>query len=339
LKHTANTGQHPAVPIADLGSLFTEFHARYPANQVGLNTCYHSKDLLTWACNLYVGRGPTYCNTPNSCINAGYVMFRLHSLTPPADASLRPAAAAANWTIITKFINGIDTPDPNTYRTLSFTDSSNGKRVDVNFYNVFSGGYKIRIDRTGRYLLCLESRLIVLDTARLSPTNPVGTAADFVFLNVGGHGSTGSANAYYQGTLDTGPGWRKWTFQDLTNDASQATNQGKYLAPEPQYPQSTYLSLNGAETSVAAYYGPPLNPPFVYGNEIVTIDTNTGAITRIAYVNGVAEPGFTANSIDLRQLAYSPDGKYVAYSTNYGNSTSYTSSVFGASYVMVAKVP
>ena len=257
---------HPAVPIADLRSLFDWnqktlpgqagcpsasrcFHQRYPTlEDVSLVQCYSSSDLKTWVCTTYLGYlnhlgakgyplSKTACDTPGACMATNYVVFRLHSLEPPVDPSrqARAHAAKTNWEIVKLVVNGIDTPRPDVFRTIQMRDSSTNTTAALSLKNKYNGGYKVSISPDGRFVYLSGATPVGHPTLNPIPfvqdlTRPIShgnEGATFAVMNnIAGHAAVGNGEMISM-DYETPMGIRKWDLAALTyNDVNPAVNIG-----------------------------------------------------------------------------------------------------------------
>lgn len=364
-KMPAQNNAHPAVPLADLRSLFDWnqrtvpgqsgcpsadqcFVQRYPSlGDVSLVQCYSSANLKTWACTTYVRNLVGVQAT-------SYVVFRLRSLDLPVDTNrqVRANAAKTNWEVLRWFVNGIDTSSPDVFRTIKMYNSDTHAVEARGLQNPYNGGYKVSLDPSGRFLYFSGSR--PPDQPTLNPlpfvydlTRPLNNGSDdasFALINdLSGHSAVGSGTLIsmdYESPL----GIRKWDLAGLIyNDLSLTVNIGVPFTSMPGGIElSDYLALPAIDSTLVAYSGPPEIGNPAYANEIRVITTNpiTGAriITRVAYVNSAIPTGW-GTKIDLRQPMVSPNGDLIAFSTNFGNTSEQPfDDRAGASYVMVVRI-
>ena len=212
------------------------------------------------------------------------------------------------------------------------------------------GGYKLAIDKSGRYVQFFAWEPSHLDSDYVDTYNPsvildlVALAASsqpFSFQQAGGHGDIGTGfevqQTTYNGTCVTC--FKRWDLASLSSDPSPFVNNGTQISSALGYSygrQYTSLYATGGTTAsivLACPVGGCSSTPTVYSDEVINMPTDGSAIagsgiTRLVRVNEVLT---TTGFVDF-QLIQSPDGKLIAYTSNFGDTT-------GKSYVFIVRVP
>ena len=323
-KVDVDTGK--ATLLADLRNLVSSSLPTNPNNfgKLSFNRCSASSDTSIIGCAIVL-------RTPDERYpRVGYVVFQLLS-----QFSSDPSQ---NWIIKAKFINGIDSREVDTFQDFTMR-GSDGVTYTYSAYNPYEGGYKIAIDRSGRFLVLSAgtgglnyNSSIVVDTVKQSANQQAVS-----FLQAGGHGDFGNrvfvgmTTSY--GTCSTC--MKKWDLSTLTSDPNPDQNNGTpitdpfgWLMLGAQY--NSLMAADGVETTLVLACpssGCGANPP-AYIGEIMNLSINgSKVIKRLVRLNNTLST-FGYNYIQTLQ---SLDGKLVAFTSNFGKPD-------GQSHVFIVRV-
>jgi hypothetical protein len=327
-------GQYRAQMIADFSKIFDSSKDTNPKNYgvPSLMRCTASRDTLTFGCSIMIA-------TPAGAYpRIGYIVARLYS-----HATDRPTT---NWQIKAQHINGIDSDDMAGYQTVELPGSDDKAHT----YTLTSpyepglderGGYKFSIDKSGRFALFGSwdpqgeagkyNTNVVLDLEKVANGDQ-----PFSFLQAGGHGDVGygiyvGMNTAY-GTC--GSCMKTWDLATLNSDPVVTENNGTPITSPLGYSYARQYNsafANGDQTAVvlACPLAGCTDNPAAFAGEVFNLDT-TGVdkTTRLARLNNVI---YSDDYVELQPIQ-SPDGRFTAFTTNYGDRT-------GKKYVMIVRVP
>lgn len=325
--YAVHTDHKTAEPLADLNSLFDTPAESNPLRlgTLQLIRCSGSHNTRVIGCTILL-RTPA-----EEYPRIGYVVFELHAG--------RTTDAKTNWTLKAKFINGVDSPSISDYQTVRL------ESIDYTLVSRFEpggerGGYKPVLDRSGRYLIFLltdppvaekYNSMLILDLEKV----PAKEDQPFSILQAGGHGDVGAG--VYVGMTTAGGScptcMKRWQLPTLTSEDDPAANNGDEISPAlgwdfyKQY--NSMLAAPQTETSIVLTCpvgGCPVHVPYL--GELFNLKVDgSQATTRLALLGHVSGTGY-----EELQPMQSPDGKLIAFSSNFG-------SRLGRVHTFIVRVP
>lgn len=326
--------QYQASMIADLSSLLDGTQPSNPKKYgiPSLQRCSASRDTYVIGCSILV-------RTPDEKYpRIGYAVVQLtsHSTNSPA----------TSWQTKAKWINGIDSDGVSNFQAVT-VQGSDTKSYTYTLTSPYEaglderGGYKLQVDKSGRFVLFTTwdtqgisaryNTMAVLDLRNAEAGEPA-----FRFLQAGGHGDTGLG--VFVG-LTTANGscpscMKRWDLQTLNSDPVTTENNGRPLTDPLGYSFARqYNSAHAIGSQTAVLLACPVagcpDLPDPYAGELFNLDTANGLAqtTRLVRVNHTF---FSSDFVEL-QPVQSLDGKFVAYTSNYGEN--------GRKHVFIVRVP
>ena len=309
-----------ATPLANLNSLM--IRSITALGTPSLYRCSASTDTRTIGCSILL-------RTSTGYPRMGYVVFSI--------LSQNPTNPAKNWTLKAKFINGIDSPNIQSFQSIQRT-GSDAVTYSFPFYNALEGGYKVALDKSGRYLTIYlwptdNNTSAVMDTVKLAANQQ-----PYSFVQTGGHGDM--SDGFYVGiSLSPNPNIpriaKRWDFASLTADPNPTRNNGTIISAPFNFAEgfeyvNFFSGIGEATFSFACPVGGCGPAPAALQGEIVNLKMDgSGTIRRLAQMNNVRDPNVFYQPLQTFQ---NPDGRFVAFSSNFGDTT-------GRAHVFVIRVP
>ena len=290
--YKVNVTNNTATKLVDLSSLITSQASDYGVAY--LKRCSASRDTSVIACSILLDNSVTIYGKPaRSYPRIGYVAFQILSTTP--------SNPATNFTVKAKFINGIDSANLATNQTVTLTSPSESTSYTYTLTSPYElgmdvhGGYKLAIDKSGRYVQFFAWEPSHLDSDYVDTYNPsvildlVALAASsqpFSFQQAGGHGDIGTGfevqQTTYNGTCVTC--FKRWDLASLSSDPSPFVNNGTQISSALGYSygrQYTSLYATAGTTAsivLACPVGGCISTPTVYSDEVINMPTDGSAI-------------------------------------------------------------
>lgn len=317
------SGNFVAYEIANFGSLLTGLTDPY------LRRCSASATTMVIGCAV---------GTPAAYKVVGYLIATL--LTHDA------GSPTTNWTTKKKFINGTDSASLSDYQTVTRTGSDM-----VNYtYALTSpieagygaqGGYKFWVDRSGEYGVfpsySVNDSGVASGQYNTQAIVNLNTSA-ITFMQAAGHGDVGVG--YFAG-VNSGYGdcatcTKIWPLADMTTDPATASNNGTALTGSMGYNigrqyTSSFSNIGKSVVFTSCVIGGCPATPDAYVGEIFTVGHGGVQDTRrLVRTNHY----LISSAYKELQPAMSPDGLFVAYMSNWGET-----SVEATNYVFITRVP
>ena len=327
-------GQYRAALIADLSSLLEGNQDSNPKifGRPSLMRCSASRDTYTIGCSILIA-------TPGGAYpRLGYVIVQL--------ASHEAGRPDTNWQVKAKWINGIDSDDIAKHQVVELQGSDG----EIHSYTLTSpyelgfderGGYKLQVDRSGRYALFISwdplgdssrfNTMVVLDLEKQA-----NGEQPFKFIQASGHGDVGfgvfvgitGAHGSCATCMKT------WDLATLSSDPVTSQNNGTPLSSPFGYNFGRqYNTYYGSGDQTALVLACPVSgcppQPDPFSGELLNLKTSgLNITTRLLRINHT----FFSNDYAELQPIQSPDSKLIAFTTNFGDKT-------GKKFVFIVRVP